>query len=228
MAVLATAYGPPAGGLTVEDTVRALAASKLGVVPDQLLFAYHNFAARGATGVAVSTAGGGTQSYVSKALRLSTAAAGGASASVDMAAAIGGTRSQFILNGATDKWWIGSYMAVATAVGAAAIVGSGAASGVGAVELMTGGYGPSSQVNFVGFGSTGAVIDSGVPLDTTKRMHQMWRDGVTSYYQIDALSPVSGTARPTSNAGLYAATFDSAAVLRNLDLVWYACATTKP
>ena len=202
-------------------TQQALAALKLS--PRNMLSLFHETGAKGEVGVVVSLTGTGTRAGVAQALRLSSGASGNAALGVTIASS--GPSPEVVKAGAAKKFWLaGRFSLGGTTHVSGDLVGVTLFDNVGVTSMIIGVRGASSTANFVAYGTAGTFINSGIPFDTNKHIHRVWRDGATTYYQIDDNPPVSGDARPNVDSSPGAIAL-SAAADRTVDINWLHCAT---
>lgn len=205
----------------------ALSALNLTANPERLLFFYHPFYARGELGLTLSLTGTATRTGQLQALRLSTGATGLSNAEVFATTTASATAPRYIATGAGKKWWVGGYFSINNGIAAsefAGIMGNDLSSGQ---VLSVGARGSSSATNFTAWASTNGTIDSGLALDTNKRLHQFWRDGTTAHYKIDTNPAVSGNVSPGANCLMEAGAKNFSSNDRAIDIVWMAVAAER-
>jgi hypothetical protein len=212
---------------TVSDYWRSVACSRLNMRPDQVLWYFYEFPARGTSGIAVSAGGTSTANYQAgppAALRISTAGTGANqyqawSAAVDA----GALRPLMFKAGTGAKWWVSSQFALPSTPRSTATVGVGMVDN-SAIRMILGERGATSATNFVAYSDAGTPIDSGRAIDAASRVHAAWRDGSNGFYQIDSFAAVQGDIRPAADADIYLTVVDTAANAHNLDIVWWGAA----
>jgi len=220
-----------------EDFWKKTAMVRAGIAADQLSWVYHNFGARlSVSGLLNATFGSGTIGpTIVGGMRGTTAGVvnSGRVSEFGASTVAGLGCAQFIPTSATGKWWIGGRFKIVTAVGANAKLGIGGRSGTTATnanntdDIMLGVKGSTSTTNYVLYASAGVAIDSGVAIDTSVHDFQAWRDGATTYVQVDNNAIVSGTARPTANCSLGVYWFEVDATQRDVDYYWIAGGTVR-
>jgi hypothetical protein len=222
-----SAHGIGAIPLDISSYYRNIAAGKLGLPPDKILWYFHEWPVRGKTGVDILKSGTSTLTYQigpPPCVRINSPG-GGANqykawcGTVDDSA----PRPKIFKAGASSKWWIGGQFALLNTPQATATVGVGMATAA-AVTMMLGERGATSAVNFVAYSDAGTPIDSGRAIDTAQHVHAAWRDGANGFYQIDSFAAVSGDIRPSADSCLYETTVDTAVNNHNKDLVWWGAA----
>lgn len=229
-AVANTDYLTP---LSIADVWRAEAAADLDLLPSEMVFLISGDTAA-ATWVGSNGAGGARTAVTgSSGARLSTGGGAGGFALFTSASGPPTASFEHLLAG-SSKWWLKARFACNYAGSGGGPAGAASVMGIGAVasgqalaagtphELMIGVDGAGA--NFVMTGGAGVTIDSGVPVDAVVRDHKGWRDGSTSYYQINSGAAVSGSARPSAASRAVVLAYDSAAVLQVVDVFLAAVA----
>jgi hypothetical protein len=219
--------GSDSGAATPLDAAayaRSLAEEALGVSGDDLLFHFHLFPGTGDLGAQVIVGAPGNRSEVVNQLqRLNSGGAG----FVIVAPTYEITEPNLFVAGAAKKFWVGGEFAlVASAAAAGEHCGIGGIVSASTENMVIGMRGSTSVTNFVAYADLGSPIDSGLALDTTRRIHQFWRDGTTGNYKIDDLAVVQGNTRPAANCSPIAVA-RSGAVARSVDFLWFAGAAPR-
>lgn len=235
MAVDPIAAHGPSPFLDMEDAWKRRAGRDMGTTQSTMLVDIQRWWSRATASSGTSIIyGSGASAVVASARQLTTAAAANSGLSTLAAAVATVGTAQNILTG-NVQWWMGGYFKVSSAIGATTQAGIGATTAINnsivppVPELLLGVYGPTSTTNFVLWGAAGTAIDSGVAIDTNFHSFYAWRDGATSYVQVDSNAPASGTAAPSAASNLLLGhVFEVAATLRTVDLVATMFARPRP
>lgn len=214
---------------SIIDAWKLEAARDMGISPAEMIFLPFGDMTSLGPGWTGSNGSGGARTAVTGAFGSRLSTGGGAGGFALFTSASGPTTASFehVLAGTSAKWWLKSRLAANPAGAGGGPAGAGTSMGIGAAasggalaaathELMVGVEGAGA--NFVMTGAAGSTIDSGLPVDALVRDHKGWRDGASSYYQIDSLARVAGSARPSANSRALVLSYDSAAVLQVVDL----------
>jgi hypothetical protein len=223
---------PDSGQVTHEDYWKRVAALRLGVLPEQLLWDY-SLAAVFLRGQ--GAAAGGVRTFEEHATglpvqRVSSGGGGGGTSVIGQSASSNVQKT--FKTSATSKWWYAAEFALNTTVGAATVLGVGGTNST-AVDstrtILLGGDGATSTANFCLFGSAGAAMNFGAsfPLDTNMYQWEVLRDGSSTQVFRNNSFVASGTARPGADSRFFAIAFDTAAVTQSLDIVFWACARPR-
>lgn len=227
MATAAPVRNPPnsGGSSSASDWdayARGLASTALGVSSDQLLFKFFPVGITGPNAMTQVAAGTAARVLNTQGLRMSTGGAG----TLIYLSHYEASMTNLVVAGAAKKFWVGSMMKLNQAtIAAGELLGCGTLGFATNENCIMGARGSSSLANFVCWADAGAggFINSGLALDTTRRLHQFWRDGTTGNYKIDALATVQGDVRPSvDSAGCITAR--SGAVSRDVTFTWWAVA----
>lgn len=230
MVTSAKVYSPPRGK-TILGYWDRIAAAKLGLQPASLISDLNDYGRKGEGGYITHTTitAPATRTPQLQALRLSTGVNGEFTV-YDAPRSAGDFAPRSVAAGAAVKVFLVCRMKFNTAVSATASMGCGLFDSATSINVIMGGRGPVSTTHYQCYGAVGTTINSGIALDTgVYHTHIYWRDGATSYYQIDNNAPVAGDVRVLNDSLRGICVRDTVSgANREIDFAWSYLAVSGP
>lgn len=182
-----------------EDQLKAKAARLIGNNTNGLAFLIHNTAFQLANAQTVQQ-NAGTAAAISGAYRFTTGATHGALAQGGIGHDSGSFATGFRT---TQPWYVFGRFAITTTPDAQTIAQAGLGNSGGSALLAMGVNGSTSHTVFTCAGATGTPVSSDVPVDALQHLHEAWRIGGVTYYQIDGGDIFTGDTDITAAAGCF-------------------------